>query len=102
MVNWYDAHRLRVAYPENWTLEEEEDGSRLSASFQSPSTAFILLTIHDDFPQPDELVKSVLETMREEYEGVESEEVKTRIADTEAIGWFSRSTATKNPLGSAL
>ncbi|MBX3423045.1 MAG: hypothetical protein KF752_15930 [Pirellulaceae bacterium] len=67
MPGSYRWNSLNVRYPENWTLEEDEDSGSLT--IHSPSGAFLSLS------QPTD-IQSALDTARHSMEG-EYDEVET-------------------------
>lgn len=84
----YDKMGIRFQYPENWTLEEEDALSGSGAvSVYSPGGAFWSIAIHPRFESPQRLIDAALKAMREEYEGLESEEVQEEVAGHEMLGY---------------
>jgi hypothetical protein len=86
MVATFDEAGIRFRYPENWKLEQQKTENGWSVTVQSPDTAFLLLSLHEDAPKPRDLAESVLETMRQEYEELEADKVVDTVAGQRAIG----------------
>jgi hypothetical protein len=86
MVAQFEDGGVRFKYPENWTVEREENENGWTVSVQSPDTAFLLLTLREDMPTTDQLAESALAALREEYPDLESEERVDSVAGQPAIG----------------
>src|SRR5271170_4582012 len=86
MVATFDESGIRFRYPENWTIERQENENGWTVSVQSPDTAFFMISLREDAPQPRDLAESVLETMRQEYEELEADKVVDSLAGQRAVG----------------
>lgn len=86
MLGQFDEAGIRFRYPATWQLEREESEEGWSITLQSPGTAFLLLCVREDAPNPQELAESALEAFREEYKELEVEECLQQIAGQAAIG----------------
>jgi len=83
-------HRLGISfqYPDNWTLDDSDAIlGRKSVTVYSPGGAFWSVAIHSGSADPAELAATVVETMRQVYEGLESEEAQETVAGRELIGY---------------
>ena len=74
MTKIYEGLGLKCLYPENWNLiEDSENGTAVSFTLESPSSAFMTVS---EFPQavsPETAVEQCVDTMRQEYEGIEED-----------------------------
>lgn len=87
LFSTYDNQGVRLAYPENWTLEEgQDDDSTLQLSISSPNTAFWTLSVYDHGPEPESLVEQALEALRGEYPDLETSPVEEVQGDYLLIG----------------
>jgi hypothetical protein len=83
----YDKLGVRFLYPENWRVADEElDEWPRSVSVQSPGSGFWSLHVYQAPVDPATIAAEVLQTMKEEYSGLEAIEVTERIGDAEAVG----------------
>lgn len=79
---------LHFQYPENWTLDDSDALlGRRSVTVYRPGGAFWSVAIHSDSVDPAKLTKAVVDTMRKEYEGLESEEVLETVAGHDLTGY---------------
>ena len=82
---------LSFSYPDNWTLEREENDHGLTVAVHSPDTAFLTLSLDSDRPEMDYMAEQALGAMREEYPDLEADECEEEVAGRPAIGhdiWF--------------
>jgi hypothetical protein len=77
---------FRFLYPENWQLEREQSEDGWCVSVQSPDTAFLLLSVNEDFAEPEEMLAKTLEALKADYPGLEVEECTDRVAGQPAAG----------------
>jgi len=77
---------LRFSYPDNWELLREENLSGWTVTLQSPATAFLMITFDRDMPEPDFMIETALDAMKEEYASLEFEPVAESIAGQPAVG----------------
>ena len=83
----YDDQGIRFEYPKDWGLEVTEDGLRTTASVQSPSgLAFALVTVDEEEPDPEALVKEALAALREEYPDLVAEPTEEIIDHRPSVG----------------
>ena len=83
----FNENGVRFEYPDNWTLERQDDGEgHWTVTVQSPGTAFFLVALRDAETTPAEIIDATLETLNEEYPGVEAEDVVETFAGQPAIG----------------
>ena len=75
-------------YPENWTVDVEYTSTDHQAvTVYSPSGGFWSVALHNLSVEPLKLAVSALEAMRDEYQGLEVEDVTASIADYDLIGF---------------
>jgi hypothetical protein len=77
---------IRLQYPENWTLTKEPTEEGWTVMIQSPETAFLLLTLREDSPEPELLVDTALAALREDYKELEADSAVDTLAGQPAIG----------------
>lgn len=86
MAAVYEKGGLRFLYPENWKLEEDPTPDGWSVTVQSPETAFLTISVYPDRPQVDEVLQTVLSTLREDAPDLETAPAVERIAKHNARG----------------
>jgi hypothetical protein len=70
----FDKFGIRFQYPDNWTMEADDVMRGQGAvSVYSPGGGFWSVTVHDPDQQPDQLLKAVLDAMRNMYEELDAE-----------------------------
>jgi hypothetical protein len=82
----FDESGIRFQYPENWQLEREEYETGWTVSVQSPDTAFLLITVNAEGPEPEQMAETVLEAMRADYPDLEADEHIDTLAGQPAFG----------------
>ncbi|MEZ6103024.1 MAG: hypothetical protein R3E01_29120 [Pirellulaceae bacterium] len=88
MTHFYDRSGIRFAYPENWTISEDDPHEvPRTVTVQSPSGAFWSLDIHPFSVTPDELLGQVLATLQGEYPTIDSELAQDFVQHTELHGY---------------
>jgi hypothetical protein len=87
MPKTFDRHGARFQYPENWAIEEEASDEGWTINLQSPATAFMTITYYANVEEPEPLLEEALNTLREIYKELESEEVQDTIAKSPATGF---------------
>jgi hypothetical protein len=84
----FDSLGISFQYPENWTLDDSDALlGRRSVTVYSPGGAFWSVAIHPGKAEPGKLASAAVETMKQEYEGLEAEEVEETVAGHELIGY---------------
>lgn len=82
MSGVYQKGGLRFAYPENWTIEEEDDSEATQAvTASSRETAFWSVMMYEGLRDLEPLVDCVAETLAAEYPQLERDPVEV-CADT--------------------
>ncbi len=83
----FDKLGICFQYPDNWSLTEEDAlAGCQSVTVYSPGGGFWSVAIHPPATDPGELASAALEAMEEEYEGLESEEVRETVVGREMVG----------------
>ncbi len=77
---------LSFRYPDNWKLEREGSDNGWTVLLQSPSTAFLLVTVDGSLPDPEDMAISALEAMRSDYPDLEAETRIDHLAGQPAVG----------------
>lgn len=88
MAGTYDDHGIRFQYPEDWEVEEADDGgSVVSVSLNAPDgLAFAIITVDDSRPAPAVVADQALEAMREEYPTLDAAPALETIGGCRAVG----------------
>ncbi|QDU54742.1 hypothetical protein [Aeoliella mucimassa] len=72
MHSVYEKDGLRFAYPENWTVEDDDTSTATaSATVTSPDTAFWTVMFYRGNHDAEQLTEAVLEAFRQEYPQLE-------------------------------
>ena len=88
MTACYDKAGLRFLYPETWKVTEEQITEMpLSLTVESPGGGFWVIMIYDADVEPAVLVEQVVDSMRDEYEGVETTPVERPFGDSMGTGF---------------
>ncbi|HLW66684.1 MAG TPA: hypothetical protein VKS79_15320 [Gemmataceae bacterium] len=90
MSKEFHQHGVRFQYPENWHLEQEDIESGWIVSVQSPDTAFWMLSVRYDEPEPEDLLQESLGELRQSYAGLEAEGGRSTLAGHKAAGYDVR------------
>ncbi|MEE8452582.1 MAG: hypothetical protein V3R99_11730 [Thermoguttaceae bacterium] len=84
----YEKLGISFQYPDNWTLDEGDAvAGRDSVTVYSPGGAFWSLAIHPRSADPRRLAEAAVDTMKQEYEQLEAEDVCESLAGHELIGY---------------
>jgi hypothetical protein len=86
MIAEFDDGGVRFRYPETWRLERQDTESGWSVSLQSPETAFLMLSLHEDMPSTESLAETALSALREEYPDLEADDRVDSLAGQPAVG----------------
>lgn len=77
---------IRFRYPDDWSLEREDNDTGWTVSLQSPGTAFMMVCLREDLPTPEQLADAALGALREEYPELEADERIESVAGQPAVG----------------
>jgi hypothetical protein len=86
MVAEFHHSGVRFQYPDNWQLERSDDDNGWTVTVQSPDTAFLMLTLRADRPDPAELAETALEALRADYPALEADARSETVAGRPAAG----------------
>ncbi len=75
----YNSHGVRFQYPSDWELSEQREGEQISITVSSPETAFWTLSLFRDCPEPDDIVKAVLDAFHDEYSEMDEYPSRVRV-----------------------
>jgi hypothetical protein len=88
MIAYYERSGIRFAYPENWTIADEQlDESPLGVSVQSPQGGYWDLRIFSSRLALQQVSDQALDAMREEYADLETEAVTEELFNVTAVGY---------------
>ena len=88
MTATYDKVGLKFFYPQGWQITEDNVHSQpRSVSLQSPRGAEWNLLLYESAESPIELAAQVLDSMKAEYQEIESTVWTERFDDVEATGY---------------
>jgi hypothetical protein len=93
MAAKFDNGGIRFLYPENWRLEREENDDGWTVSVQSPQTAFLVLTVNEASPAPEEMLSATLDAMKADYPDLEAEDCVDAVGAQPAVGHDIRFTS---------
>lgn len=74
-------------YPENWPLDRQETEEGWTVSVQSPGTAFLLVSGYTERPEVDEVLRTTLIAMQQDYPELESDAVSEKLAGHASKGY---------------
>jgi len=79
---------ITFQYPDNWSLDEEDAlAGRGAVTVYSPNGgAFWTVAVDESRSEPTELARAAADAMKEEYEGLESEDAFEIIEGHELVG----------------
>jgi hypothetical protein len=86
MVSTFDRSGVRFKYPTNWALDVEPDGDGWTAHVQSPTTAFLMVTLRPELDTPETLAEEALTAVGEDYKELDAQEVIESFAGRPAVG----------------
>jgi hypothetical protein len=77
---------LRLRYPENWNLDDDQAEGGWTVTVQSPGTAFLMLRMDGALPTCEEMVDEALTALRGEYKDLQAEPAMEAIAGELSVG----------------
>ncbi len=87
MITIYADHGIQFQYPDDWEVEEVDDGHLTTITVNATDgVAFALLTIDTDRPSPVEMANLALQAMRDEYPALDADAVRETIGGHPAVG----------------
>jgi hypothetical protein len=88
MPGLYEKDGLRFAYPDNWTLDEDDQGQADAAvTVTSPQTAFWSVMYYRGERDVRQLAACVVDALKSEYPQVEIDEAPASIDGGDACGY---------------
>ena len=70
METYQDQH-IHFAWPDNWELDRDEKNGRLTLTVSSPETSFWSVTLSYDRPDSHQVMTSVIDALRDEYDDLD-------------------------------
>lgn len=87
MTATYQSPELNFQYPENWKVTDEERRQwPRSVTLESPTGAFWSVHLYPEGSDLQQLTREALDSMRAEYDSLESEEVAESLANFKFVG----------------
>src|SRR5437588_11921910 len=86
MVAEFHDGGIRFRYPENWSLEREDNEAGWTVALQSPDTAFVVISLREDMPSIDALAETALAALRDDYSDLEADDCTESLAGQPAVG----------------
>ena len=86
LVAEFEEDGIHFRYPESWQLERQDNEDGWTVTVQSPDTAFFMICLSQDEPDPMKMADTALEALREEYEGLEADDCVDMLAGKSAVG----------------
>ncbi len=84
----FDGLGISFQYPDNWTLDDSDALlGRKSVTVYSPGGAFWSVAIHSGNAEPAKLAAVVVDAMKQEYQGLEAQEIEESVAGHELVGY---------------
>jgi hypothetical protein len=87
MPRTFDRSGFGITYPDDWKLEVEETEDGWCATIFSPDTAFLMLSYHENEDDPAAIADMALQSLRESYPELESEDAIEAIAGQPVVGY---------------
>jgi hypothetical protein len=86
MAAVFDHLGIHFQYPENWTVETEQENEDVEVTVYSPGGGFWSVAVSDE-QDPQALADIVVQAMNEEYDELDSEEASDSIGGEELSGY---------------
>ncbi|MFO0917394.1 MAG: hypothetical protein U0872_03660 [Planctomycetaceae bacterium] len=67
----YRRHGVSFQYPSGWELTEEGNEQERTITLQTAGASFWTITLFADRPEPEQLLESVLQAYRDDYDDVD-------------------------------
>jgi hypothetical protein len=79
---------ISFQYPDNWTLDDSDALlGRRSVTVFSPGGAFWSIALQPDTAEPKTAAATVVDTLKQEYQGLEAELVEESVAGHDLVGY---------------
>jgi len=85
MEEIYNQHGVRFVYPDDWEVTEEKRDDELSITVSSPHASFWTLTLFYDSPDPEDIIETVLEAFRDEYQELDIYPADDEVCDCPTV-----------------
>jgi hypothetical protein len=86
MAATFEESGVRFLYPENWTVEREDNEDGWNVTVQSPETAFLVITVNEELPTTEEMLATALEALKADYPDLEADDCVDTVAGQPAVG----------------
>lgn len=87
MIATYSRSGISLAYPKNWTLEEDSDEeAKVNLTLSSPNTAFWTLIVYGELLDLTHAVGQVIGALEAEYPELESHDASEEVAGETLVG----------------
>jgi hypothetical protein len=84
----FDSLGISFQYPDNWTLDDSDALlGRKSVTVYSPGGAFWSVAIHSGKAEPAKLAGSVVDALRQEYQGLDAQQTAENIVGHDLVGY---------------
>jgi hypothetical protein len=77
---------LSFNYPDEWTIEREAAAGGWTVTLQSPGTAVAIVTLDRTLPKIEEVARTTLDALTEDYPSLEATSALETIAGELAVG----------------
>lgn len=85
-MNIYQDHDIRVEYPSDWELEEQDSGDDVTITIQSPNTSLWAITLLAQRPDRNRVLQTAVAAYEEEYPDLEIESVTDTALEIDHLG----------------
>lgn len=87
MLDIFEDHGIRFAYPTDWEVEVDSDGPKTTVSLSAPDgVAFALVSLDEGRPDPASVASEALVAMQEEYPDLDAAPALETIGGHRAVG----------------
>ncbi len=87
MAQTFERDGIVLEYPDDWTFEEDKVDAGWTVSFNSPTTAYMVVSYQDDVGDPTDMADAALEGLRESYETLEADDAVEAVGGQPAVGY---------------
>ncbi len=86
MTKEFNRDGLSFSWPDDWSVEREEQKDGWTISLQSPGTAFAVVRLDRSMPATEEVAQTTLDALKEDYPHLEATATVDMLAGEMAIG----------------
>ena len=83
-MSLYEGNGITFRYPGYWELTEEDQEGDIVLNVAADDSCFWLLRIFPDCPRPDEVIRSCIQALEEDSEGMEVQKIQGKLAEMPA------------------